>query len=407
MEKFSTIKDFDLNGKIVFIRADLNVPIKEGRVANNYRIMNALPTIRYALDNKAKVILASHLGRPKGIDPALSLAPVGEVLSEVLDVDVFFVQDLLSDVPEVISPSLKQNQLVLLENLRFHKGEASNDEDLAQKFAKNIDIYINDAFGVCHREHMSLSALPLFVEQKGVGYLVQTELEMLDKIRKNPDRPLTLVLGGAKVKDKFEIILKMIDHVDHLIIGGAISYVFLKALGCSLGSTKVEHESVTLAKELVDRMKLRDKSLHLPLDHVIVPELQRIDLAENTWDPSVKESWHAVDIGSKTRKYFDKVLKTSETIFWNGPMGIFEIPAYSKGTQSIIESIGRCSKAFRVAGGGDSARAVFQFQLQDHLDYISTGGGASLAYIYGGSLPGLKNLFKIETQNKDEDEDFR
>ncbi len=393
VETFATIKDFDLEGQKVFIRADLNVPIRDGRVVNNHRIMNALPTIRYALDNKAKVILASHLGRPQGVVvPSLSLSPVGEVLSEVLDVDVFFEEELMSDVSEVISPSLKQNQLVLLENLRFHKGESLNDVELAQKFAKHIDIYINDAFGVCHRDHMSLSALPRLVEKKGIGYLVQSELEMLGKVRENPDRPFALVLGGAKVKDKFQMILKMIDHVDHLIVGGAISYVFLKAQGYSLGSTKVDYESVTLAKELMERMRLRNKELHLPLDHVIVPKVQRIDLAEVTPGPFVKESWSAVDIGPKTRKQFDGILKKAETIFWNGPMGVFEIPAYSEGTKSMIESMGRCSKAFRVAGGGDSARAVFHFQLQDHLDYISTGGGASLAYINGGLLPGLKYL---------------
>ena len=392
MEKFATIEDFDIQGKRVFIRADLNVPIKEGRVANTHRITNALPTIRYALDKKAKVILASHLGRPQGKDSALSLAPVGEVLSEILDVDVFFAEEMLSDVPEVISPSLKQNQLVLLENLRFHEGESSNDKILAQKLAKHIDIYVNDAFGVCHRNHMSLSALPLAVQEKGIGYLVQEELEMLHKVRENPDRPFALVLGGAKVKDKFEMILKMIDHVDHFIIGGAMSYVFLKAQEHSLGSTKVENESVDLAKELIDRMKFRNKRLHLPLDHVIVPDMQRVDLAENTSGVSVKDSWKAVDIGPKTREYFGETLKRVKTIFWNGPMGIFEIPAYSMGTKSIIESMGQCSQAFRVAGGGDSARAVFHFQLQNHLDYISTGGGASLAYIYGGSLPGLESL---------------
>ena len=392
MSTLKTIKDFDLEGKKVFIRADLNVPIKNGQVANNHRIMNALPTIRYALDQKAKVILASHLGRPQGVDPSLSLAPVGAVLSEVLDVDIFFAEELLSDVPKVIAPSLRQNQMILLENLRFHKGEASNDKKLAQQIAKHVDIYINDAFGVCHRNHMSLSALPQMVDEKGIGFLIQNELKMLNQIRDNPKRPFVLALGGSKVKDKFEMILKMIEHVDHFIIGGAMSYVFLKAQGYDLGATKIEHESVTLARELIERIKLKGKTLHLPLDHVIVPDVRRIDLIEMTKDISVKDSWLAVDIGERTRESFNKVLKQAETIFWNGPMGIFEIPEYSEGTRSLIQGIGDCSKAFRVAGGGDSARAVFHFQLQDHLDYISTGGGASLAYIYGRSLPGLEPI---------------
>ena len=387
----SHIEDFELKDQNVFIRADLNVPISQGKIINSYRIMKALPTIQYALDQSARVILTSHLGRPNGKNSQLSLSPVAEMLSELLDNDVFFVEELLSDVPAVISPLLKQNQLIFLENLRFHPGELSNDFHLAQKLSKNIDIYINDAFGVCHRKHMSLSALPNQIQKKGWGYLIQKEMEFLNCIKNKPKRPFIAVLGGAKVKDKFDLILSLIDQVDVLVIGGAMAYVFLKAQGFSLGKTFVDMESLSLARELIQRTELRGKKLFLPKDHLIVPDIKKPHLCKTTLDENISEGSIGVDIGPKTVQYFESAFTTAQTIFWNGPMGMFEKTAYSQGTKKLAQAIGR-QKAFCVVGGGDSARAVLQYGFEDQFDHVSTGGGAALTYIQGKCLPGIESL---------------
>ena len=392
MSLISHIEDFDLKDQRVFIRADLNVPIKDSKVADDYRIKNALPTIQYALDQGAKVILASHLGRPEKPEAKWSLAPVADTLSEILDIDVFFAPELLSDVPLAVSPSLKKNQLILLENLRFHPGEKSNDIKLAKELAKNVDIYVNDAFGVCHRKHASLSALPESISNKCVGYLIQKEMRMLDRIRNNPVRPLTVALGGAKVQDKFNVVLNLIDHIDHLVVGGAMAYAFLKAKGYLLGHTKATAEDVSLAKELIERMNMKKKNLYLPLDHIVVPNIHRVDLVKTTSSAHVPDSCYAVDIGPQTCRYFSKAFEAAKTIFWNGPMGLFEMTEYAKGTQIVAENIGKCQSAFRVVGGGDSARAVFHFSLEKSFEHVSTGGGASLAYIQSGDLPGLQSL---------------
>lgn len=383
------IEDFDLKDQNVFIRADLNVPVSQGKVLNSYRITQALPTIQYALNQGARVILASHLGRPEGPDPQFSLSPVAEYLSEILDIDVFFVEEILSDAPLAISPSLKKNQLILLENLRFHPGEKSNDDILAQKLSKNIDIYINDAFGVCHRNQMSLSVLPQYVQKKGLGYLIQKELDVLNKIKNQPQRPFTAVLGGAKVKDKFNLILNLMDQVDCLAVGGAMAYGFLKAQNFSVEGVFVEKESVLLAQELIERMKVRKKQLFLPKDHIIAPEIQKTHLHRVTPDSNIPKGWRAFDIGPQTILYFTQAFEKAKTIFWNGPMGVFEIPEYAQGTRKLAQAMSR-RETFCVVGGGDSARAVLQYGLS--FDHISTGGGAALTYIQGRPLPGIESL---------------
>ena len=397
--KVQSIEKFDLKDQRVFIRADLNVPIFQGRVLSSYRIQCALPTIRYALDQGARVILASHLGRPKGIEPELSLAPVAEKMSEILDVDVYFMEEIISDAPQVIAPLLKKNQLICLENLRFHKGEQNNDFTIARKLAEDIDVYINDAFGVCHRNHMSLSALPQQVEKKGYGFLIQKEFEFLDRIKTNPESPFVTVLGGAKVKDKFALILNLLDRSHKLVVGGAMAFVFLKAQGYSMGDSPVEMEAVNLAKDLIKRTQWRKKELILPCDHLIVPEIQKTNVCRVTPSAHIPEGWKAVDIGPKSIELFSQAFESAKTIFWNGPMGLFEIETYSQGTKKIAEAIGR-QDAFRVVGGGDSVRAALQYGYEDNFDHVSTGGGASLSYIQDLPLPGINSLLSKKSQQE-------
>ena len=392
-KRLAGIEQLELKDKKVFIRCDLNVPIENGKILNNHRLLNALPTIRYALDQKARVTLASHLGRPEGKDLKLSLAPAAGALGEVLDVDVFFVEDFFGDARSVLSPSLKENQLLFLENLRFHPGEKKNSEEFASLLAQNIDVYINDAFGVCHRQHASLSALPKKIEKKGIGFLIQKEMEMLDRLRLNPRRPFTAVLGGAKVKDKLELIFSLMDHADHLVIGGKMAYCFLKAQGHGLGTTAIEDEDLSAAREITKRAQGRGKQLYLPLDHIISPAVEKTHLCRESQGPDVPEGFTAFDIGPQTRKYFQSALRSAHTIFWNGPMGVFEVPPYSEGTKSIAQAIGRCSSAFKIVGGGDSARAVHHYRMKDLFDHVSTGGGAAMAYIQGKTLSGIENLY--------------
>ena len=393
MEKsLLSIEDFNLKDKKVFIRADLNAPIKQGVIQSPHRIINALPTIRCALDQKAKIILASHLGRPQGRQPALSLAPVAEKLGELLDIDVLFAENTISDVPALLASSLKENRLILLENLRFQSGEKSNDEDLARKLAQDIDIYINDAFGVCHRKHASLCALPEKIEKRGIGFLIKKEMEFLDQIRNNPQCPFTAVLGGAKVQDKMGLILSLIDNVDSMVVGGPMAYVFLKSQGADLGATPVDESLISKAGELIERFKARNKKIYLPIDHVTAPSMEKTHQAQTTKDVNIPKGHKAFDIGPRTVDYFAEAFGGVKTIFWNGPMGVFEIEAYETGTKKIAQLIAQTTNTFKVVGGGDSARAIEKYSLSSSIDHVSTGGGASLAYIQGKKLPALESV---------------
>lgn len=387
-----SIEEFDLKDQRVFLRLDLNVPLKNGVIADDTRIQASLPTIRYALEKGAKLVLASHLGRPKGPEDRkkLSIEPVGERLSQLLNVEVTVVEDPASDLPKALLRGLKSDQIILLENLRFDKEEEANGENLAKAIAAYTDIYINDAFGASHRAHASVVGVPREVKKKGIGFLMKRELEMLDKILFGYESPFVTVLGGAKVSDKIGVIENLIDRVDTFLIGGAMAYTFLSALGHAVGKSLIEKDKLKFAKELIDRVQARNKRLLLPVDHVVVKDLNQPLEAKTTSGVAIEDLWMGVDIGPLTIAQYRNELARARTIFWNGPMGVFETKEYSKGTFAIAEAMASATEAITIVGGGDSAAAVNASGVADKMTHISTGGGASLEYLQGDKLPGIE-----------------
>jgi phosphoglycerate kinase len=388
-----SIEEFELEGKRVFLRLDLNVPIKNGVIADMTRIEAALPTIQYAMDRGARLVIGSHLGRPeKSENPTeFSLEPIAKKLGELLDAEVLLVEDPEGDAPKELLKTLRAKEILLLENLRFSKDESTNGEKLARKIAAYTEIYINDAFGASHRAHASIVGVPTLVKQKGIGFLMKKELEMLDKIHLTPEKPFTVILGGAKVSDKMGVIEKLIDKVDVMCIGGAMAYTFLEAQGVPVGKSRIEKDKIKYAKELMERMKAREMEFLLPLDHHIVNSLTDTKSIMATPTPAIGKEFLGIDIGPKTVALFSDRISKSRTIFWNGPMGIFETPDYSRGTFAIAKAIA-ASGSVSIIGGGDSAAAVNASGYADKVTHISTGGGASLEYLQGDVLPGIKIL---------------
>lgn len=393
LKGIKSIEEFDLKDKRVFLRLDLNVPLKDANITDDTRIQAALPTIRYALEKGAKLILASHLGRPSKPEDRkkLSLEPVAERLSQLLGSEVHLVEEPDSDTPKMLLPTLRNKDLILLENLRFCEGEEENSHDLAQKWASYTDIYINDAFGASHRAHASIAALANIVTKKGIGFLIKKEIEMLDKILFEPKKPFVALLGGAKVSDKIGVIENLMDKIDTFIVGGAMAYTFLRAMKIEVGSSKVEKDKVELAKDLINRIEARNKKLMLPVDHVIAQSVAEDAPCEITQDASIPQGWSGLDIGPKTIQLFKNELQRAGTVFWNGPMGMFEIKNYQKGSFSLAETLAS-SDAQTIVGGGDSAAAVNASGFAEKMTHISTGGGASLEYLQGDKLPGLESV---------------
>ncbi|MFL5293535.1 MAG: phosphoglycerate kinase [Myxococcales bacterium] len=386
----------DVAGKRVFVRVDFNVPVdkKTGAVKDDARIRAALPTVKHLIGKKAKTILASHLGRPDGKPvPEMSLENVGARLSQLLSQDVLFADDCVGDGVRKLVSEMKEGQVVLLENLRFHAEEEKNDDDFSRKLAQLAEVYVDDAFGTVHRAHASTVGMVKHVAQRGAGYLVAAELKHLQPLLAGAKKPYIALLGGAKVSDKIKVIEQLMTRVDALLVGGAMAYTFLAAKGIGVGSSRVEKDKIDLARRLLEKADRSRVQILLPHDHVIAQEPKGGVPAKTVGDP-IPDGWLGLDIGPKTVEGFKQRIASAATVFWNGPMGIFEIREYAAGTRAMAEALAEATSrgATTVVGGGDSAAAIAEMGLADRVTHVSTGGGASLEFLEGRELPGIKAL---------------
>ena len=388
-----TIEDVNVSGKKVLVRVDFNVPLTDdGQVSDDKRIVAALPTITYLLDHKAKVILCSHLGRPKGqVNPKYSLAPVAKRLSELLPgVKITMAKDVIGDSAKAAVADLKEGEIVLLENLRFHAEEEKNDPAFAKALADFAELYVSDAFGTVHRAHASTAGVAAYLPAVA-GFLIGKELGVMGKALDNPERPFVAILGGAKVADKIGVITNLLEKCDSLIIGGGMAYTFYKAMGWEIGTSLLDADSIELAKGLMDKAKAKGVDLLLPVDTVVAKEFAA-DAEHMTVDSDkIPEGWMGMDIGPKSVEKFRAVIVGAKTVVWNGPMGVFEFPAFAEGTKKIAEACADCA-GVTIIGGGDSASAVKKLGFASKMTHISTGGGASLEFLEGKTLPGVAVL---------------
>ena len=386
-----TIEDIEVKGKKVLVRCDFNVPLKDGVITNDKRIVASLPTIKYLLDNGAKVILCSHLGRPKGeVVPEFSLKPVAARLSELLGLEVKMACDVVGECANKLAADLKEGEVLLLENVRYEKGETKNDPELSKKFADLADIFVNDAFGSAHRAHSSTTGVADYIPAVG-GYLINKEIEFIGGALEAPKRPLVAILGGAKVADKIGVITNLIDKVDTLIIGGGMAYTFMKSLGYNIGTSLLDEENVETAKEMMAKAKAKGVKFLIPVDNRVGKEYD--ENTENMLVDSDKipDGWMGLDIGPKTEKLFADALVDAGTVIWNGPMGVSEWANFASGTIAVATAVAN-SNAISVIGGGDSVAAVTKLGFADKMSHISTGGGASLEFLEGKELPGIAAL---------------
>ena len=387
-----TIEDIDVSGKKVLVRCDFNVPLDENKnITDETRINAALPTIKYLLDHKAAVILCSHLGRPKGeFNMKYSLAPVAKRLSEKLGFEVKLAKDVIGPDAKKLAAEVKPGEAILLENVRFHAEEEKNDPAFAKELASMAEIYVSDAFGTVHRAHASTAGVADYLPAVA-GFLIGKELNFLGKAVTNPERPFVAILGGAKVKDKIGVITNLIEKVDTLLIGGGMAYTFMKATGGEIGNSLCDDERLSLALELLDKAKAKGVKLLLPIDNVCGKEFSNDTEQMICESGKIPEGWEGLDIGPKTVELFSKEIKAAKTVVWNGPMGVFEMPNFAKGTLAIATAMAE-SDATTIIGGGDSAAAVTQMGLASKMSHISTGGGASLEFLEGKTLPGVAAL---------------
>lgn len=391
MKSKKTMKDMQLEGKRVFCRVDFNVPMEEGAVTDDTRIRAAIPTINYLVDHGAKVILASHLGRPNGeVNEELRLTEAGKKLSELIGKPVNKLETSIGE--EVVSAisSMKNGDITLLENVRFHAGEEKNAPELAKEFSELADLFVNDAFGAAHRAHASTAGIATYIPAVS-GLLIEKELDVLGKALSKPDRPFTAIIGGAKVKDKIGVIDHLLDIVDNLIIGGGLAYTFMKAQGHEIGNSLLEEDKIDLALSFIKKAKENGVKLYLPIDVIVADDFSATANTKVVELNAMPKDWEGLDIGPKTAELYADVIENSKLVIWNGPMGVFELEPFEGGTKRVAEAMAK-TKGYTVIGGGDSAAAVEKFNVAAEMDHISTGGGASLEFMEGKELPGVTAL---------------
>ena len=388
-----TIKDIDLKGKKVLVRCDFNVPMDEERnITDNTRIVAALPTIKYLLENNCAIILCSHLGRPKGeFKPEFSLEPVSKELSKLLDKEVIMAKDVIGEDAKQKAENLKPGQIMLLENVRFHREETDNNPEFAKQLASMAEIYVNDAFGAAHRAHASTAGVAEYLPAVS-GFLIEKELKFLGKALNNPERPFVAILGGAKVSDKIGVIDSLLEKVDTLIIGGGMAYTFFKAQGYEVGNSLCELDKLDLAREAMEKAKNKGVKLILPVDTKVGKEFKEDTESKTVKYTEIPDGWEGFDIGAETIKMYQEELSKAKTVIWNGPLGLFEFDQFAIGTNAIAEYLGNLENVTTVIGGGDSAAAIEKLGIGDKFTHISTGGGASLEFLEGKKLPGVECL---------------
>lgn len=390
-----TLTDIQVEDKKVLMRVDFNVPLKDGVITDDNRIVQALPSINYVVEHGGLLILTSHLGRPDGKpNVEFSLKAVADHLASLVDAKVHFATDCIGDEAKKVIEQADFGEIVLLENVRFHKEETDNDEIFSGQLASHADIFVNDAFGSSHRAHASVAGVTKFMEQSASGFLLEKEIKCLSESVNNPDRPFVAILGGAKVSDKIGVIENLLNKVDTIIIGGGMTYTFYKALGLPIGNSLLEEDKIDLAKELIQKAKTAGVKLMLPMDSVVAKEFDNDAEHKVVNDNGIEDGWMALDIGPQSAISYGNVIKMAKTVLWNGPMGVFEMSNFADGTFAVAEALAEATKfgATTIIGGGDSAAAIKKSGLSDQVSHVSTGGGASLEYLEGKELPGVSSL---------------